>query len=272
MNKKHIITICNQKGGVAKSTTSLELAYMMASEYKTLLIDMDSQRNVSIYAGADLERKGIYDVLSATCKLSEAIQTITYKDGVHFDIMISHKNMANASKEFGDPEDIYLLSDLMEYLDYDVVILDQAPARSPLLYMSYVVSTDFILVAECDKGSLEGIQEIYTDISRFKKRKICNGDVLGVLMNKYENTVMHRTAYERMLKLGEQLHIPVFESKIRKSIAISECKEMSEPVNVYAKYNNASMDYRKLYQEIKNKIKDKENDETKKLMEIMEGV
>lgn len=264
-----IYTICNQKGGVSKSSNALELAYMLSQEKKTLLIDMDSQRNVSIYAGANVNHKGIYELLNAECTVQEAIQTVTYRDGTDLDVMVSNKNMANASKEFGDPEDIYLLSDLVEYLNYDAIVLDQAPARSPLLYMSYVASTDFIITSECDKGSLEGIQEIYTDISRFKKRKICKGEILGILLNKYENTTMHKQAYERLKKLGEQLDIPVFETKIRKSIAMSECKELAEPLNVYARYNNVAVDYRAFYKELKEKQEEKN---TRKYMKIMEEI
>lgn len=251
--EKHVITICNQKGGVGKTTTSLELAYIFGKKHKTLLIDMDAQRNVSLYADADLEHKGIYELLNAQCTIEEAIQTIETEES-SFDIMISNKKMADASKEFGEPDDIFLLSDIVEMLDYEIILLDQAPARSPLLYMSYNASTDFIIVAECDKGSLEGIQEIHADISRFVNRKLCSGKILGLLLTKYENTVMHKTAYERLQNIGKEvLHVDTFATTIRKAIAVSECKELNRCVNQYDKWNNAAKDYRLLVAEIYNK-------------------
>ena len=250
---KHIIAICNQKGGVGKTTTSLELAYLFGQKHKTLLIDMDAQRNASLYSGANLSHNGIYELLNAKCSIAEATQRIQSQDSC-FDIIISNRKMADASKEFGEPDDIFLLSDIVNALDYDIILLDQAPARSPLLYMSYNASTDFVIIAECDKGSLEGIQEIHADIQRFVNRGLCKGKILGLLLTKYENTIMHKAAYERLQNIGKtQLNVDTFHTTIRKTIAVSECKEVSKCINQYDKWNNAAVDYRQLVKEILTK-------------------
>ena len=243
------IAIINQKGGVGKTTSALELAYLFGEKGKTLVIDLDGQRNLSMYTGAKLDAPGIYEVLNAEILPEDAIQHV-----YTFDLLISNKNLANSAKEFGEPDDIYLLKDVLENLDYDYVIIDNAPARSPLLYMTYIASDAVIPITECDDGSIEGINELYTDMQRFIKRRTSNAKILGILMTKYEKTTMHDVALDTLNELAEQIGTEVFNTKIRKAIAVSESKTAREPVNVYQRYNNAALDYRHLTDEIIAKL------------------
>jgi len=249
---KHIIMISNQKGGVGKTTTTLELCSLFGKKYKVLGIDLDSQRNFSMYAGASLENvPTINEVLNAEILVEDAVQHLE-----NFDILIGSKSLAEASKTFGEPDDIYLLADVLEDINkYDYIFIDNAPARSPLLYMSYVVSDYIIAPAECDDGALEGLRELGTDISRFQKRKQTHVKILGLLLNKTENTVMHNLAYEEMKEIGKELGGAPFETIVRKSIAVSEAKAARESINDYSKLNNSALDYKKLMKEIEKRIK-----------------
>ena len=249
---KHVIMISNQKGGVGKTTTTLELCSLFGKKYKVLGIDLDSQRNFSMYAGANLTSKAtVNEVLNAEVLLEDAVQHLS-----DFDILIGSKELAEASKTFGEPDDIYLLQDVLEEVDtYDYIFIDNAPARSPLLYMSYLVSDYIIAPAECDDGALEGLRELGADINRFKKRKQTNVKVLGLLLNKRENTVMHNLAYEEMEEIGEELGGMPFRTTIRKSITVAEAKAARKSINEYAKNNNSAKDYKKLMKEIEDRIK-----------------
>lgn len=243
--------ISNQKGGVGKTTTTLEICSILGKKYKVLGIDLDAQRNFSMYSGAELNgAPTVNEVLNATILLEEAVQHLP-----HFDILISSKALADAPKTFGEPDDIFLLKDVLEdATGYDYVIIDNAPARSPLLYMSYIASDYIIPVAECDDGALEGLNEISLDIARFKKHHQTNVKVLGLLLTKYENTGMHQMAYETLEEIGEQLGGAPFQTKIRKSIVVSESKTARQSINDYQAQNTAAKDYVKLCKEIINRI------------------
>lgn len=246
------IMISNQKGGVGKTTTSFEICSILGKKNKVLGIDMDAQRNFSMYAGAELDDvPTINEVLSAQVLLKDAVQHL--KD---FDMLISSKNLAEAAKIYGEPDDIYLLKDVLEVdaTDYDYVIIDNAPARSPLLYMSYLASDYIIPVAECDDGALEGIHEIVLDLERFRKHNQTNVKVLGLLLTKYEKTGMHEMAYETLQEMGSELGAPPFSVKIRKSIVVSEAKTARLSINDYKVQNSAARDYNKLCKEILDRI------------------
>lgn len=254
---KHVIMISNQKGGVGKTTTTLELCSLFGKKYRVLGIDLDSQRNFSMYAGAELEDvPTVNEVLNAEILLENAVQHLE-----NFDILVGSKSLAEASKTFGEPDDIYLLQDILEDVEeYDYKFIDNAPARSPLLYMSYIVSDYIIAPAECDDGALEGLRELGADINRFKKRKQTNVKVLGLLLNKSENTVMHNLAYEEMQEIGRELGGMPFKTTIRKSITVAEAKAARQSINDYAKGNNSAKDYKKLMKEIEKRIRDIEEE------------
>ncbi len=246
------IMISNQKGGVGKTTTTFEICSILGKKYRVLGIDLDAQRNFSMYAGADLEVENtVYDVLQARVVIEDVIQKVN-----NFDILISSKKLADAPKTFGEPDDIYLLQDILEDIEdlYDFVIIDNAPARSPLLYMSYIASDYIIPVAECDDGALEGLHEILSDITRFKKRQQTHVKVLGLLLTKYENTAMHQMSYESLEELGVELGSSPFKTKIRKSIVVSESKTARMSINDYKSDNTAAKDYVSLCKEITQRI------------------
>lgn len=256
--KANIIMISNQKGGVGKTTCTLELSNIFATDFKVLAIDLDPQRNLSTYSGADLDAKyTLKNVLDAEVLVQDAIQHLN-----NFDIIIGDKKLSNASKLYGDADDIFLLQDILEDIEneYDYIFLDSAPGRSPLLYMEYICSDYIIAPTECDDGSIEGLAEIGEDIKRFKKREQTHVRILGTLLNKYENTSMHSTSFDDLEDIGPQIGGMPFRTVIRKSIAASEAKTARCSISEYSKNNNISKDYATLKKEIINRIHDYEEE------------
>ena len=175
-----VIMIGNQKGGIGKTTTTLELCYLFSKKYKVLGIDLDGSRNFSKCSGAAIEEVlTVRDVLLGNCLMQDAIQHLK-----EFDVLPAAKKLSDSAKEFGDPEDIYLLRDVLEGCSYDYVFIDNAPARSPLLFMSYVASDYCLALSESDENSFDGLRELGADIKRFKQRNWTNMKLLGIILNR----------------------------------------------------------------------------------------
>ena len=137
-----IIAISNQKGGTGKSSSCIEICSILGrtnkpksrQKYRVLAIDMDQQRNFSIYCGADVSKPSIYDALHGNKPVTECIQHVDT-----YDVIISSNELSKADREFVDRDDVYLLEDLLKFVenDYDYVVIDNSPSRNILLSIFY---------------------------------------------------------------------------------------------------------------------------------------
>lgn len=248
------IMISNQKGGVGKTTTALELCAMLTrAGKKVLALDTDGQCDLSTYSGADL--KWDYNIMDTliylrnvileeeedadveldekfnTFELEHAIQTVN--EG--FDIIVSTPKLSEADAEFSKPEDIYLMKDLIDEIGdaYDYIVIDCAPARTRILYMTYFAADYCILLTECDDGSIRGIHRVITDVKLARRRNMTNVKIIGTLLSKDEGTKAHTEAYEILCDIGEKTGVMPFETTIWKGIAASESKNNRMSIHEY---------------------------------------
>lgn len=238
-----VIGVINQKGGVGKTTCTIELANAVAlKKKKVLVIDLDQQGNLSKYVGADISAPTIYEVLQAEKPISEAIQTCG-----RIDVIISSKELSKADKEFVEHDDIFLLADVIELVKdkYDVIFIDNAPARSTLLTMSYVASDHIVIPAEADDGSIDGVDEVHNDIIKYRqgKRPITEAKISMLILNRFENTIMHQNAKEKLEEKSDAFSDHPIIATIRKGIAASECKCFKQAVIDYDSNSNLASDY-----------------------------
>ena len=252
----YTICIANQKGGVGKTTTTIEIAASLYDEgRRVLVIDFDQQRNLSKYVGADLSLPSIYQVLNGECRVTDAIQQTA--DG--FDIIPASDELSMADKKFTDPtEDIFLLADAIELVkdNYDYVIIDNSPSRNVLIQMSYVAADGIIMPTESDIGSIDGIYAIYADVMKFKnnRNKLSHAEFLGFILNKYEKTNIYALAIENLETAKKQINEDAFIIPVRKASVASEAKTMMESIQKYKKWSTTAIDYRKVATEIIKKV------------------
>jgi chromosome partitioning protein len=252
----YTICIANQKGGVGKTTTTIEIASALSIENKNVLvIDFDQQRNLSKYVGADLDAPTIYQVLTAQCGIYDAIQHTT--DG--FDIIPASDELSLADKIFNNPlDDIFLLNDVIKFVknDYDYVIIDNSPARNILLQMAYVAADGIIMPTESDVGSIDGIYAVYMDVEKCRnnRNKLTNAEYLGFIANKYEKTNIYSIALKNLEDARQKINPEAFIVTVRKSSVASEAKTMAESIQKYRRWSTTATDYRKVAEEIIRKV------------------
>ena len=250
-----VIGVINQKGGVGKTTATIELANSLAEKTgkKVLVIDLDQQRNLSTYAGADLTLPTIYDVFLAKCDIAEAVQ----KCG-RIDIITASKELSRADKEFDGHDDIFLLYDVIDIIrnDYDYIFIDNGPARSTLLTMAYVASDYVVIPSDADDGSINGVDEVYKDILKYRqgKRPITQAKIAMLLLNRCENTIIHQTTKEQLKEKSESFLDKPAVVSIRKAIAATECKSFRKPIMDYCPGSNVTSDYDKAASKLLEKI------------------
>lgn len=270
---RRTIMICNQKGGVGKTTTTLEMAGLLTKKgYNVLTIDTDSQMNLTMYSGVDTDGvKTIRDMLKSAAEdeIENPDEFICHTEE-GYGIIIGDSRLADASVDFNKPDDLYLMQDVIGSLDnYDYILIDCAPGRNQIMYMSYIASDYCIIISESDNGSLKGIKEIHKDISLLKKRKLSHINILGLLLTKDESTKEQLAAYQKMANIGAEINAMPFETTIWKSIAATESKNKCMTISKY--YEQGNKEEKKKSKAIKEAYEDF-IEEVEERIKVFEGV
>ena len=166
--------------------------------------------------------------------------------------------MANAEKIFSDPDDIFILLDILEYIKkknmFDYVLIDNAPARNPLLYMSYIASDYIIVPMDASQGSFNGLSEIAMDIAKFRKRNQSSATILGYFLGAYEKTTIHNVALEYFDSIADDIGVTPFKTQIPKGIIATEAGNQGVPIYDLDKKSKVAKAYTKLTKEILDRI------------------
>lgn len=247
-----IIAIANQKGGVGKTTTAINLSSSLAAaEVKILLIDIDPQANSTSNLGVRSKENSIYETIIGTKAASECVMD-TYMPQLN--LLPSNINLVGAEIEMIDMENREsLLKKAIEPIknNYDYLIIDCPPSLG-LLTLNALTASDSVLVpVQCEYFALEGLGQLLNTINIVKKHYNPNLYIEGVLLTMFDTRLRlsHQVADEVKKYFGDK----VFETVIQRNTRISEAPSHGKPVILYDAISSGAQNYIALASELLKK-------------------
>ncbi len=248
-----VFTIANQKGGVGKTTTAVNLAAAMASQgVETLLIDLDPQANATSGLGFEKEEgRSVYAALMGEGDASEIIISTGRK---HLSLLPSEVDLAAAEIELSQQEN-YLgqlaqaIQPIVDSDKYRAIIIDCPPALG-MLSMNSLASADYLLVAlQCEYMALEGLGQILSVVERLHEAGVNERlEIGGIIMTMFD--VRTKLSREVVDEVRENLPDQVFDTVVPRTVRISEAPSFGQTIFEYDKGNPGATAYRNLGKEL----------------------
>ena len=260
-----VISVANQKGGVGKTTTAINLSSSLAAaEKKTLLIDIDPQANSSSGLSVHNHTPSVYEVLIGTQDITQVIVE-TYMP--HLDLLPSNINLVGAEIEMVDMEDREMLfkNAISKIRDkYEYIIIDCPPSLGLLTLNSLSGSDSVIIPVQCEYFALEGLGQLLNTINIVKQHYNKDLTIEGVVLTMFD--VRLRLSQQVVEEVRKYFGGKVFNTIIHRNVRISEAPSFGKPVILYDAISTGSKNYIELASELlernsngTNKNKDEQN-------------
>ncbi len=249
-----IIAIANQKGGVGKTTSTINLSACLAElGNKVLIIDLDPQGNTTSGIGLEKDEleNTVYELLLDECTVKKSISN-TQIDGLK--IIPSNVNLSGAEIELlGIHEKEYLLKNAIDYIkdDFDFIIIDCPPALNMLTVNAMTTANSIIVPIQCEYYALEGLSQLIHTIDLVQQRLNPNVIIEGVVFTMYDART--NLSMQVVENVKENLNTTIYKTIIPRNIKLAEAPSHGLPINLYDSRSAGAESYRLLAKEVMNR-------------------
>lgn len=246
------LAIANQKGGVGKTTTAINLSACLAElGKKILVIDLDPQGNTTSGFGLDKDsfEKTVYDLILNECSVKEAMYPVENIENLT--IIPSNVNLAGAEIELlGINDKEYILKNAIDYVreDYDYILIDCPPSLNMLTVNAMTTADSVLVPIQCEYYALEGISQLMHTIDLVHERLNDRLKIDGVVFTMYDART--NLAADVVENVKENLNAKVYQTIIPRNVRLAEAPSHGQPINLYDPKSTGAESYRNLAREI----------------------